>query len=297
MTVPMIAEAIVGNIEYTVFTIFAAHQGVAEAATWILLSYVWSAVGIAPGSFGSASSCHVERLISTGEIEVAKLVSMQAIKVGTVISTCCSLLLFLFRKQFVWCFSLDETLDQMLLETIPYITMCQPFMTIGWTAQSLNDALHLYKRAMVSNALVTVLIMVPCGYVMTYVLHYNIEGLASSQCIGYTATGVINIVFFLNADWEKAERKAKDISNVDFDTGAIVGKYDDCGWEDLSKEAKAAAESLGYDKDKWDNGKATKFQNFDLFTEEQNAAADLMGYTRAAWNRIRFAQTESHDMV
>jgi len=128
----MTAEAIVANIEYTVFTIFAASMGSAEAATWILTSYVWSAVGIAPGSFGSAASCHVARLISRGEIEVARLVSMRSMMMGTCISTVCSLILFLFRKQFVWCFCLDDTLEGMLLEIIPYITMCQPFMTIGW---------------------------------------------------------------------------------------------------------------------------------------------------------------------
>ena len=144
----------------------------------------------------------------------ARLVSTHSMKVAAVLASVSSILLLLFRKQFVWCFSLDETLETMLLEIIPYITICSPFLAIGFTATDLNDSLHLYKRAMVSNALVTVLIMVPIGYVMTYILHYNIEGLASAQCIGYTAAGVVNIMLFMTADWDKAVRKANDVATL-----------------------------------------------------------------------------------
>ena len=131
---------------------------------------------------------------------------------------------------------------------------------------------------MVTNAVVAALLMVPAGCIMTYVLHYNIEGLASSQCVGYTTAGVANIVFFMNADWEKAARKTQDISHLEGE-----GKYDDYGWKDLPKDAKAAAEALGYNQDKWDNDENTEF-DFDLFTEKQKAAAYLLGYTRESLN-------------
>jgi hypothetical protein len=206
-------------------------------------------------------------------------------KVAAVLASFCSMLLLLFRKQFVWCFSLDETLETMLLEVIPYITICQPFLAIGFTAMDLNDSLHLYKRAMVGNALVTVFVMVPIGYVMTYVLHYNIEGLASAQCIGYTVAGAVNIMFFMTADWEKAVRKANDIAVMD--DGCI--NYDEYGWEDLPDDAKGAATVLGYTKDTWGNKKGSDLDVV-LLNGEQKAAANLMGYTKNTRNAHHIMQ-------
>ena len=44
---------------------------------------------------------------------------------------------------------------------------------------------------------------------MHYWFGYNIEELAAAQCIGYVAAGAANIVIFMNADWDRAVRKAE----------------------------------------------------------------------------------------
>ena len=279
MTGPMTTEAIIGNIEYTVFTVFAASQGTAEAATWILLSYVWSAVGIIPDSFSAAASCRLARIISNGEIKVAKMVSTQSMYIATCISIVCSILMYVFRHQFVWCLSLDETLEDMILQVIPYICLCYPFMTVGGTAMDLNDALHLYKRAMVSMALVTTFVMVPIGYVMTYIYNFNIEGLASAQCIGYTAAGVINIMFFMTADWDKAVTKAQGISGA----GSPYEKYE---WDELPNEVKDAAEQLGYTQGIWEEEEENNLSSYDELTETQRFAAARLGYTKNTWDSL-----------
>ncbi len=274
----------------TVFTIFAVYMGTAEAATWILLSYVWSAVGIIPECFSAAASTRVARLIGKGEIEVAKRLSQRSLYLSTFLATVCSILMYIFRAPFVWCFSLDDTLEQMLLEIIPYIVICYPFVTVGGTAMELNDALHLFKRAMVSMAIVTIMIMIPIGYVLTYIFNYNIEGLACAQCIGYTAVGVINIVFFVNASWENAVTKAHNIAEAGMmdsnsgDGNNIGAAYEDYDWDDLPDDVKLAAMDLGFDKQKWDNGEPTEYDDWDKFTERQLASASRLGYTRELWN-------------
>lgn len=260
---------------------FAAYQGTAEAATWVLLSYVWDIVGIAPDSFGSASSCQVAKLLGKADKELARLVSWESLKFGTAISFVCSAFLFIFRKYFVWCFSLDETIERMLYELIPYIALCQPFFTFGWTAMELNDALHLFKRAMVSNALVTCFIVLPLGYFYTYVMHYNLEGIASAQCIGYTVGGVINIIFFASVDWNKAVEKAQHITNVILKK--YDGNYDERDWDDLPIEARAAATVLGYNQYMWDNAVPSSLTDYDNFTVAQIAATKIMGYTRKSY--------------
>jgi len=272
-----------------VLTVFAAYQGTAEAATWILLGYVWDVVGIAPDSFGAASSCQVATILGRGEMDLARNVSWQSLQVGTVISFICSAFLFIFREQFVWCFSLDETIEGMLYELIPYIALCQPFFTFGWTAMELNDALHLFKRAMVSNALVTCGIVLPLGYFFTYIMHYNLEGIACAQCVGYTIGGVINIVFFAGVDWDKAVLKAQEITEVLKENIELVlameGNYDDYYWDDMPIEARAAATVLGYNQHIWDNALTPPFTNYDDFTVAQIASAKIMGYTEEMYRK------------
>ena len=150
----------------------------------------------------------------------------------------------------------------------------------------LNDALHLFKRAMISNAFATSFIILPLGYAMTYIFHFNLEGLVSSQCIGYTIGGVANLMFFAGADWDKAVKKAQEISavakeGIETQIGR-TGHYDDCYWDDMPIEARNAAETLGYSLDNWDN--ATKgtptITEYDNFTEEQVEAAKVLGYDR-----------------
>eukprot|EP00553_Chaetoceros_curvisetus_P001309 CAMPEP_0204621070 /NCGR_PEP_ID=MMETSP0717-20131115/6913_1 /ASSEMBLY_ACC=CAM_ASM_000666 /TAXON_ID=230516 /ORGANISM="Chaetoceros curvisetus" /LENGTH=191 /DNA_ID=CAMNT_0051635409 /DNA_START=20 /DNA_END=595 /DNA_ORIENTATION=+ len=100
--------------------------------------------------------------------------------------------------------------------------------------------------------------MVPIGYVMTYILQYNIEGLASAQCIGYTAVGVINIIFFVNANWDKAVRKANEIADAGIITEKdLAGEYNDYDWDELPAYVKEDAQKFGYDKDTWDNGSSS----------------------------------------
>lgn len=273
-----------------VFTIFAAYQGTAEAAAWILLSYVWDVVGIAAESFGAAASCQVAKILGREDGELAKYVSFQSMKVGTATALVCSALLLIFRKQFVWCFSVDKTIEGMIYELIPYIGICQPFFTLCWTAMELNDALHLFKKSTFGNTFATCLVVIPLGYVMTYNFHFNLEGLASAQCIGYIIGGVISVIFFAGADWDKAVRKAKEIRDVannedDSEDDSYTesfegGYYEEYSWDDLSPYIKDAAITLGFDEEIWDNSKAPRFTDYDKFTRTQLDAAKVMGYTR-----------------
>lgn len=98
----------------------------------------------------------------------------------------------------------------MLLEVIPYVVTCQPFIAVGMiVTEILNEALFIYKKATVTLSIATIFIMIPIAAIATYWFHFNIEGLASAQCIGHTAAGVASIVLFMNADWDRALQKAQ----------------------------------------------------------------------------------------
>ena len=208
VTLPLLLDEFVGNIEGIVLTIFAGYQGSAEAAVWILMSYVWSFVELIPDCFGEAASTRVVRHLSKARKDVAQQLSLHSAKIGFIISVFCSVILFCWGNFFVWCLSLDDTLEQMLLEILPYIVICQPFASVGSLFWELNDALYIYKEATFACTVISIVFTIPYAAIMTYVCHYNIEGLASAMCISYTASGVVALYIFVGADWDRAVRKA-----------------------------------------------------------------------------------------
>lgn len=86
----------------------------------------------------------------------------------------------------------------MLVEIVPYLCLCEPFIAIGTVASSLNEGIGLYDSSVSVYFWVTVLVTLPSAWIFTYHFHYNIEGLASSLCIGAVVYGVINVDIFMN---------------------------------------------------------------------------------------------------
>ena len=131
---------------------------------------------------------------------------------STAIATISSFLLLDTRRYLAWCLSLDETLESMILEIIPYIAICQPFITAGTTAESLNEVLGRYKASVKISAVIDMTFTLPIAAIFTYWFNYNIEGLASALCMGYAVTGITNIIIFVTTDWEHATVKIQRMS-------------------------------------------------------------------------------------
>ena len=195
--------------QWTLLAYFAAYQGKAEAATWILLYYVWSYLTIIPENWGSAAALRVANHLTNSNIDAAKQVVLASLKFVFTMSILLGAILFFARRFIVHLLSVDETLDTMLLEIIPYIVMCNPFIALGTIASDFNEHLAMISKSTVMYFLVTLTITVPIAAVFTFVYHYNIEGLASAICISSTVYGVLNLGIFLNSSWvEKQEQDA-----------------------------------------------------------------------------------------
>ena len=106
--------------------------------------------------------------------------------------------LFCFRRPLCSLLSPNETLIQMLVEIVPYVCLCEPFIAVGTAASSLNEGIGLYEKSVSVYFWVTLLVTLPLAWVFTYYFHYNIEGLASALCIGSVVYGVINVDIFMN---------------------------------------------------------------------------------------------------
>jgi hypothetical protein len=65
-----------------------------------------------------------------------------------------------------------------------------------------------------------------------------------------------------------------------------MAKYDCCDWDELPKDAQAAAKTLGYNEKIWDsNGKApSDSKDWDDLSEAEQAAAKVLGYDEDSWD-------------
>lgn len=195
---PFIWSEIIGEFEWTILAYFATYQGEAEAATWILLYYIWSLTTIIPENYGSAASVRAVHHITQGNVPAAKSIILRTFKIVVAMNIILVSVLFCFRRPLCSLLSPNETLIQMLVEIVPYICLCEPFLAIGTVASSLNEGIGLYEKSVSVYFWVTVLVTLPSAWIFTYYFNYNIEGLASSLCIGSVVYGVINVDIFMN---------------------------------------------------------------------------------------------------
>ena len=158
------------------FTIFASYQGAAEVATWILMGTIWGIIEIVPECIGSAATVRVESNLARGKLDMAKTLALRTIFVCTATSIMFSLFLMDTRRYVAWCLSLDETLETMILEIIPYIALCQPFITAGVTAGYLNEVLGKIKLSIGVATVIDLCFTMPVAALFTYLFRFNVEG-------------------------------------------------------------------------------------------------------------------------
>jgi Na+-driven multidrug efflux pump len=211
-TIPLTFDAVTAELEWFVLTFFAAHLGAAEVATWILLSYVWGFVGILPNNFASAFEYRISNLLSTGKIPIAKKMASASLWVTSVLSLLSCLVLFFSRHLVVNGIANDDTMREMLLEIIPFIVICDPILSVATAASYLNRALAMYQRSTKLELLLTVFVTIPVATVSTYVMGFNIEGMAAAVYAGYSTMASLIIIVYVNADWERAAEKNKKMS-------------------------------------------------------------------------------------
>jgi len=217
-SIPVMLDEATYSLEWFVLSIFAAHQGAAEAVVWILFSYIWAIIELIPESYAEAATSRVAFNLSAGNIDIARMIAGQSIFLATSTSIAMSVPILVYRHFIVWCISADEGLDSMLIELLPYIAFCQPFITLGMTAASINEGLCLYHRVVKRMFAATCLVTIPVAAILTYIFHLNVEGLIAAVCMGYVVAGVLNFNLFMNADWEKAMRKNQEVTEYETKT-------------------------------------------------------------------------------
>ena len=196
-----------GNImayaEWEVLTVFAAHLGPAEAATWAMLSFVWDNFEAAAGGIGDAAELRCAYHCGEGAPEAAKQSAYKSMFLANIISCLVSGIFLTLRNILPRLLTGDPTLQRMLHELFPLMAIGNVTMNLGIVCFYLVGAQLRYRLATLIFLGCSWGITMPLGGVATYILNLDLQGLVAAVVIGYTFTATIITIVLFCSDWEK----------------------------------------------------------------------------------------------
>lgn len=213
-SIPMFFDELNGELEWLITTFFASYLGNLDSAAWILLSYIWELIDVIPTNIGSAAEYRISNQLSKGNIILAQKLSNRCMCFAGVTALIGSAFLNAFRLTLIQSMVSNDQIAEMLINVVPYIVACQPFVSVFSMAGKLNQALAMYKRATIIELFITCLMLIPLSAVSTYHFGWDISGMTAALIMSYATMGAVGLAIYNNADWDKAVRKNQKIAGV-----------------------------------------------------------------------------------
>jgi MatE len=260
--------------EWELLTVFVRRMGPAEVTTWSLMGYVWSAFEVLTSGFSSAAEVRVGFRMGANKPEQAKFMAEKGMYVTTVVAIFeCGIIFSIAQYLPAW-ITPDPTLQQMLFQLTPMIGFGSILMVTGFVAWSIVYATGRVKLATMWEVIVTWCITVPGCATMAF-LNFNLEGFVGAMIIGYAVGANLYMFMLLRTDWAK---QAKRISEKH--SGGL--KYLDTDWDRLPRKIRAAAVTLGYNKQMWESNDEppSNSKNWSGLTPAEQSAAAAFGFNR-----------------
>jgi len=203
-----------------VLTMFAAHMGPAEVATWALLDPVWEILESATEGIGDAAEIRVAVHLGNNRPYMARLSSYKSLALGMCMSLFTSAVFFTYRDKIPGLFTHDPAMLQMLSELIPFITVGNISMTFGVLCWSLIGAQGRFKLATWINVITSWIIGMPFAAFLTYYMNMDLQGLTASLVVTYVLMGACLSVVLLCSDWRhrawKIQRRNRKAVTTDY---------------------------------------------------------------------------------
>ena len=200
---PLSLGSMIAYGEWEVLTIFAAHLGPAEVASWLLLGNIWEVFEVTTEAIGDTAEVRVGYHLGRGNPEMAQFSANKTLLWGTCASFFVTVIFFSIGDHVAIWFTTDETIQQMVRMAIPYISIGNVTMTFGMLCWSILGAQGRYNLATFILFLTSWIIVIPVAALFTYKWRFNIKGLVSSIVFGYSFTATCMAIIILVSDWKK----------------------------------------------------------------------------------------------
>lgn len=141
---------------------------------------------------------------------MAKLSSYKSLFLSMSVATVVSIVYMSLQNQIPGWFTVDETLQAMLAELVPFVGVANITMQFGMTSWSLIGAQGKYKLATWVALASSWLATLPVAAIFVFVFHLDLQGLTSAVVVGYVSTGAALSYVLLCTDWVKTTRKIQE---------------------------------------------------------------------------------------
>lgn len=156
---------------------------------------------------------------------MAKLSSYKSLFLSMSVASVVSLVYISLQKQIPAWFTVDETLQALLVELVPFVGVANLTMQFGMTSWSLIGAQGKYKLATYTSLISSWGATLPLAAIFVYGFNFDLQGLTSAVVIGYVSTGAALSYVLLCTDWEKVTRKIQE-HNTDIASGEEENEED-----------------------------------------------------------------------
>eukprot|EP00563_Minutocellus_polymorphus_P009275 CAMPEP_0181023926 /NCGR_PEP_ID=MMETSP1070-20121207/2303_1 /TAXON_ID=265543 /ORGANISM="Minutocellus polymorphus, Strain NH13" /LENGTH=629 /DNA_ID=CAMNT_0023100957 /DNA_START=37 /DNA_END=1926 /DNA_ORIENTATION=- len=219
-SLPLTMISVASDLEFRVISFMASELGAAEAATWILLSYVWALMESMFDSFASAAATQVNTLLTRGEVVEARRTSRKTRAFALLYGVSVALIVYATKDPIANLLTSDYTLQSMLVDGITYACVGVPFTAIGGISEEMNKEQGRYRTSMAISWCCTLVVTLPCATVFTYGFRFSIAGVVSAVVMGSTTDGMLQTVLLVYSNFHSASNSLQhhahdDLSTVD----------------------------------------------------------------------------------
>ena len=217
-SLPHTLAGVASDLEFRVLSVMAAELGAAEAATWILLSYVWSSMECGLDSFSSAAATQVNSLLTKGDIVTARRASRKARAFALLYGTSVALIVYATKDPIANVLTSDYTLQSMLVDCITFACVGAPFAAIGGMSEEMNKEQGRYRTSMAISWCCSLMVTIPVATVMTFGFRCSVAAIVSAVVMGSTTDGMLQTVLLVYSNFHSASNSLQEHANDDLST-------------------------------------------------------------------------------
>ena len=231
---PLAFGSLLAYGEWEVLTIFCAHLGPAEVATWAILGYIWELFEACTEAIGDASEIRVGSHLGKGRPEMAELAAYKSCIWAQVMATFLTSLLFILSDILPKLYTQDATLRYLMSEVFPLVGIGNMTMTFGMVCWAIIGAQGRYSLATKIATFSSWGVTLPLAAISVYALNFDLQGVVASVSVGYSICGMMMAYVMMTSDW-------KELSVYIQERNAETGEMESDSEEDESSSSGSAS--------------------------------------------------------
>ena len=213
--VPLMVGSLLGNIEWTVLTLFTAHLGEGEVAAMAILGCIWEIADCFTSGLGDAAEIRVSYHLGNNHPSLAKLSAYKSLVMGMAVASVTSVFFCIFYSKIPRLFTDDEVIIDLISSAFPYLAIGNLALSFGYLCSFILGAQGKFKLETWISFAVSWGVTIPLSFLFIYKLKWNIESLTAACVIGYCVYGILVAYAVLTSNWKRRAKKIYDRNHED----------------------------------------------------------------------------------